>query len=186
MEILNIFGAAAFAFLYMLRLHEAANGGGMVSVLLASQAGMAAFLLVFHRPAGKTSPWHQHLQAWTCAFMPFLLQGGETRAAIWMIVPGLVLSVWSLVVLGRSFSISPDDRGLVEKGPYRFVRHPMYAGEMLSFLGLCLAYPSPRNLWITGMIAAMILARINAEESVLSEYEPYKKSVRWRMIPYVW
>jgi protein-S-isoprenylcysteine O-methyltransferase Ste14 len=186
MEILNIFGATAFVFLYLLRMHDAANGGGLVSVLLASQAGLAAFLLVFHRPSRKTGSWHQHLQAWVCAFMPFLLQGGETRSAVWMVVPGLALSVWSLIALGRSFSISPDDRGLVEKGPYRYLRHPMYAGEMLSFLGLCLAEPSPRNLWVTGMIAAMILARIHAEEAVLSGYEPYKKNVQWRMIPYVW
>jgi protein-S-isoprenylcysteine O-methyltransferase Ste14 len=186
MEIWNVFGAAAFVSLFFLRLHDAADGGGVVSVLLAVQAGMAAFLLVFHRSARKSGRWYQSLQAWVCAFLPFLFEGGETPFAVWLILPGLALSLWALVVLGRSFAISPDDRGLVENGPYRYLRHPMYTGEMMSFLGLCLAHLSVRNLWIMAAIVALIVARIYAEESVVAGYEEYKKKTQWRMIPYVW
>jgi protein-S-isoprenylcysteine O-methyltransferase Ste14 len=45
-------------------------------------------------------------------------------------------SVWSLRSLGRSVSVLAQARDLVDRGPYRWVRHPLYTGEIVSSLGL--------------------------------------------------
>ena len=50
--------------------------------------------------------------------------------ADFMIVLGMILSIFSLASLGRSFSIIPQARKLVKSGPYRLVRHPIYVGEL--------------------------------------------------------
>ena len=49
---------------------------------------------------------------------------------------GLAFSLASVAVLGRCFGILPDVRGLVVRGPYRLVRHPLYLGELTAALGI--------------------------------------------------
>src|SRR5512133_1092983 len=44
---------------------------------------------------------------------------------------GYALIFWSLLSIGKCFGIAPADRGLIMRGPYRWVRHPMYLGELV-------------------------------------------------------
>ncbi len=56
-----------------------------------------------------------------------------------LLAAGLVLRVWSIRVLARFFTVDVKvhaDHELIERGPYRWVRHPSYAGALLAFLGL--------------------------------------------------
>ena len=103
-------------------------------------------------------------------------------------IPGLVLSLWALVSLGTSFGIAPALRGLVTTGPYHWLRHPMYAGELLSLLEAAIAVPSGMNLALLGIFAASILWRIEREERILNRngYRAYATVVRWRLVPGVW
>jgi protein-S-isoprenylcysteine O-methyltransferase Ste14 len=56
-----------------------------------------------------------------------------------LLVAGTAWSVWALRSLGRNLSVLAQARGLADRGPYRWVRHPLYAGEIVSTLGLAIA-----------------------------------------------
>jgi protein-S-isoprenylcysteine O-methyltransferase Ste14 len=92
----------------------------------------------------------------------------------------------SLVALGRSLGIAPADRGLVRHGPYRFIRHPIYAFEALFFLGWLIAEPTVLNAVILAVWAALQIARIVREERIISGYDEYRQTVRWRIVPFLW
>jgi protein-S-isoprenylcysteine O-methyltransferase Ste14 len=85
-----------------------------------------------------------------------------------------------------------SERGhhLVDRGPYRFVRHPGYAGALLAHLALPIALGSFWGL-APALLGALLLAlRIPLEERTLrgglSGYEEYTRRVRWRLVPGVW
>ena len=92
----------------------------------------------------------------------------------------------SLVALGRSLGIAPADRGLVRHGPYRFIRHPVYAFEALFFLGWLINVQTAWAAFIIVIWAALQIARIIREERILGGYSEYRQQVRWRLVPFVW
>ncbi len=98
---------------------------------------------------------------------------------------GLVL--WSLLALGHSFGIAPADRGLVTQGPYGFVRHPMYLGELI--LRTALVVSSPQPLLAGALLVALMIiqiARALREECIIDTYSTYSSRVLYRLIPGVW
>jgi protein-S-isoprenylcysteine O-methyltransferase Ste14 len=101
-------------------------------------------------------------------------------------LPGILLSLWALLSLRGSFSIAPEDRGVVATGTYQWLRHPMYAGEILSFLGLLVSNLTIWNLLVFCVILFLLLHRVQQEEKIIYQYEDYIEKVKWRMIPYVW
>lgn len=56
-----------------------------------------------------------------------------------LLVAGTGWSVWALRSLGRNLSVLAQARGLADRGPYRWVRHPLYTGELVSAVGLAIA-----------------------------------------------
>lgn len=101
-------------------------------------------------------------------------------------VAGLLGWIWSLSTLGRSFGLVAADRGLVQRGPYRFLRHPIYAFEILFFLGYLAAVPTLYSAGVIGMFIFLQCLRIFREERIIDGYETYAHNVRWRLIPFVW
>jgi protein-S-isoprenylcysteine O-methyltransferase Ste14 len=99
-----------------------------------------------------------------------------------------------LISLGESFGIAPADRGLVYKGPYRFMRHPMYLGALViagaavfgSLRIDALRWQDGWNLSILALASACAIYRIRKEEALIQGYSAYAKVVRWRLIPGVW
>lgn len=75
-------------------------------------------------------------------------------------------------------------------GPYRYVRHPMYAGALLYFLGVPLVLGEWRGLVLTPFLVVGLAARAFGEEHVLraglAGYADYASRVRYRFVPLVW
>jgi protein-S-isoprenylcysteine O-methyltransferase Ste14 len=104
-----------------------------------------------------------------------------------LLAGGLIFAIASLAVLGRCFGILPDVRGLVTRGPYRFVRHPLYLGELTSLLGIALGadrWPLAVALWL--VCVGLQLVRTKYEERSLRaefpEYSQYAERTK-RLIP---
>jgi len=182
----DVLGAAAFGLLLGVRLAQV-TAGSWLALPLAVQSGLAAFLFLTRRAEAAAAPLPRKLTAWLAAVLPFGLQAGEGHSG-WVILAfsGVVFSLWGLASLGRSFGIAPADRGLVCSGAYRLVRHPMYAGELLSFLAVVLADPLVWNGLLFAVIVFVFVLRIGWEEEILNGYAAYGQRVRWRLLPFVW
>ena len=84
------------------------------------------------------------------------------------------------------------DRGqtVVTTGPYRYVRHPLYAGSIFLFVGAPLLLGSWWGLAFAPLLILMLGIRIPIEEQALRAglegYDDYAARVRYRLIPLVW
>jgi protein-S-isoprenylcysteine O-methyltransferase Ste14 len=183
---MSIFGSFLFAFLMIVRVAQMLrNGVDLLGILLAGQAGIAAFCMIFRLPAAREARLPVQILAWLSAILPLAMQ--ITKGMLgWLAAPGLFLALWSMRSLGSSFSVAPATRKLITRGPYRFIRHPMYAGEIFSLFGACLASLSVWNWFVLGVFGLSIYLRILAEESLLEEYAAYSGFVKWRIVPGVW
>jgi protein-S-isoprenylcysteine O-methyltransferase Ste14 len=122
--------------------------------------------------------WHQTL--------PLALAGDAITLA------GLVVMQWARFTLGRNWSadvVLKQDHELIERGPYRFVRHPIYSGGLLMMLGWAV-WSGHVVSWIALVVALFLVSlKAAAEEKLLTEhfgtsYRDYKSRVK-ALIPYV-
>ena len=107
---------------------------------------------------------------------------------------GIAIRQWAVVILGRFFTIEVrihPGQTVVERGPYRWVRHPAYAGMIVTFVGIGLALGN----WLALAVAAVVptaglVLRIRVEERALLDGlgEPYRRFAagRPRLFPGVW
>jgi protein-S-isoprenylcysteine O-methyltransferase Ste14 len=102
---------------------------------------------------------------------------------------GLVIAIVSLVALGRSFGFVAADRGLVTRGAYAVVRHPVYVSYIIIQAGYLVQSISLRNAIVVLGATACNIGRARVEERVLASapgYEDYRQRVRWRLVPGLW
>ncbi len=170
-----------------LRLLAAWQNARLIPALLAAQSGLTAWLLVTRSRQSEEVRWPQKAIAWVSALLPLALRiDNETLPGQAITILGLLLALWAQSTLGRSFGIAPADRGLVEGGPYRFVRHPMYLGELVSLAGAVVCAASAWNIVLILVVLLALLLRMRWEEQVISNYAAYAGGVRWRLIPHIW
>lgn len=103
-------------------------------------------------------------------------------------VLGILWQLYAKVSLRRSFGILPANRGVVSRGAYRCVRHPMYLGYFVTDLGFLLVNFGLYNVLVYAIELALQIGRIKREERLLSEdehYRAYRDVVRYRLIPFV-
>jgi protein-S-isoprenylcysteine O-methyltransferase Ste14 len=99
---------------------------------------------------------------------------------------GLLLVVVGKMTLGRSFGVAPANRGVVVRGPYTLVRHPIYTGYLISHVAFVLAHPAPWNVSIVLVADIALIVRALREERVLSadaSYRQYCQRVGWHLVP---
>jgi len=99
---------------------------------------------------------------------------------------GLIIIIAGKMTLGRSFGLVPANRGVVIAGPYGIVRHPIYAGYVLTHVGFMCAYPTMWNVAVVVLTDAALMVRALYEERVLASdrvYQSYCRRVAWHVVP---
>jgi protein-S-isoprenylcysteine O-methyltransferase Ste14 len=99
---------------------------------------------------------------------------------------GVAFSQVARVYMGRSFGILPGNRGIVSKGPFSLVRHPIYLGWFVLTVGYVASYPSWLNCLITLATLPFMMWRIRLEEDLLvadPDYRAYCRMVPFRLVP---
>jgi protein-S-isoprenylcysteine O-methyltransferase Ste14 len=155
------------------------------SVLKAGVAAAFSVFVVVRAPSRRPSRDPVAFAACAIAIGAVVaLQSPPDSAATSLVLAGelvtLVSCAWLLVsalALGRCFGLLPEVRGLVTRGPYRLVRHPVYLGEFGACAGLVLASPSRWNFGVAFAFVAAQATRIRLEERALlaaiPEYADY-------------
>jgi protein-S-isoprenylcysteine O-methyltransferase Ste14 len=193
----NWLPATFWLFLVLFNVAHAIKHPGVPTFGLVMINTVALVLFITRRDASRVGTFLEGALAVAGTFIVSLLliasgKDGATLNEPLIYPPTLVQCVgiagWalSLVALGRSLGIAPADRGLVRHGPYRFIRHPIYAFEALFFIGWLAAFPTAWNAVIVSVWAALQVARIIREEAIISGYTEYRQAVRWRIIPFIW
>ncbi|HLZ64515.1 MAG TPA: isoprenylcysteine carboxylmethyltransferase family protein [Ktedonosporobacter sp.] len=124
-----------------------------------------------------------------------------SQVPLWLQVVGAVALVCSFVIISLVFRensyLSPlvriqEERGqtVISTGPYHYVRHPMYAGGILLFLGTPLLLGSWYGFLVALIMLPGVALRAVPEERMLRDelpgYDAYMAQVKYRLIPYVW
>ena len=114
------------------------------------------------------------------------VQGDYTIVGV---LSGIMLSSVAVVDLGSSIGLLPALRKIKIKGIYRYIRHPMYTGYLITLTSFTLENFSRNNLTLLVIFIVLMLARIKKEEKVLitsDEYKEYVRIVRFKVIPGVY
>lgn len=153
--------------------------GSMYVLTLSVLAGMLAAAYCVNRSPGAMIDWHQPIVFWT---------------GIALMLCGVAFRWYAIRVLGRYFTrdvATHEGQTVVDRGPYRLVRHPSYSGVLITVLGIGLALTNWLSLLvITAFSLAGFTYRVRVEENALCEalgqpYLDYMKRTR-RFIPYLW
>jgi protein-S-isoprenylcysteine O-methyltransferase Ste14 len=151
-------------------------------------------------PAQKRIQWIASL----CLLALYILSAldwgqGWSTVPTGVVLVGDLLTVLGFAVMYRVFrensyaaatvTVEAGQR-VVSTGPYGLVRHPMYAGALLLFLGTPLALGSWWGLAVYIPSVAILVARLRDEEQFLlrnlSGYDDYCRRVRFRLVPGLW
>ena len=159
---------------------QTAERGGLLAYRLVALA-VFALSYALGRLLGvsiRSMPWHER---------PAI---GVLAALI--VLAGAAFSVWARLILGRNWSAEITfKRGheLIESGPYRLARHPIYTGMIAMALGTAIAYGRPIGLMVFLSLCGALWWKAREEEAVMSrhfpsEYADYRARVR-AIIPFV-
>jgi protein-S-isoprenylcysteine O-methyltransferase Ste14 len=189
----DVLAAAVWAPLVGYRLGSFLGRPTLLDAGLFLFTAIITALLVIRRPASTRGTRASFWLAMAATFVPgaFLAPRGSGAPDVARVLEGagLIVMILALGFLNRSFGIAPAHRGLVTRGPYAVVRHPLYMGEMIVIVGYCVGYASLSNALIVLATLIAQLLRIRSEEALLSKdptYREYRAHVRWRLLPAVW
>jgi protein-S-isoprenylcysteine O-methyltransferase Ste14 len=168
--------------------------------LIASAVGIliVVITMVVRRPPKRVTPnpWY-----WLLAFVATywqvlvlgLMQPGRpltpNSVTDSIALAGLLIVIWARLSLGRNIGFVPAQRELVHAGAYAYMRHPIYTGLALSWLGFALRAYSPRNALLLGLgVFWFIPVKSLVEEDFLRadpQYAAYMRKVRARWVPHL-
>jgi len=185
--ILTLFSAMA------VRLaQDAAETGHVTGILLLASEALVVALTLVRRSAGVVDrSWRARLLTTFSTFGPPLVHPASTVLApelltVMISAVGLSIVVMGKMSLGRSFGLTPANRGIVSSGLYRFLRHPIYLGYLITHIGFFLANAGMWNLVVLVAADVALMARAVCEEKTLAldpAYRTYMTRARWRVLP---
>ena len=180
-----------FTLLAISSYHHFVTTGTAGSLGILAVNALMLVLFLYRRPARSES---LEPRLWVLGFagttLPLLMRpsdiSGFPQIGGALQILGLLLLAMSLLSLRRSFAVTPANRGVRVGGLYRLVRHPVYASELIVFLGVVLVNPTVTNgvIWLLECVLQLLRAR--AEERLLGEdpvYRAYVARVGYRLVP---
>jgi protein-S-isoprenylcysteine O-methyltransferase Ste14 len=185
---------ALFSSMAMRLARDAAATGHVTGMLLlASEALVVALTLVRRTAATVDRTWKARILTGLSTFGPPLVSPASFGFApesltIAISAIGLIIVVLGKLSIGRSFGLAPANRGIVSTGLYRFVRHPIYLGYLITHVGFALANAANWNLIVLAAADVALMMRAVCEERTLAgddAYRAYMQRVRWRILPRV-
>ena len=174
-------GVILFAAFLILRLRQ--YRGFLLKPLWAAEtaifAGLLLAYLIRSEPRERSRGVKEILLPLAVAALPFALLATSPSPAVtarrplllavfWAMTLSSALTAWGIWTLRRSFSITVEARDLVTEGPYRWVRHPVYLGEVLSAAIVTAWRPSLANGVLLVLFAGLQLYRSRLEERKLA------------------
>lgn len=168
------------------------TGRGTGLLLLASEALVVVLTIVRRSAVWIDRSWRARVLTGLSLAGPPLVRpatdAGLVADAVTMAfsAAGLCIVLGGKLSLGRSFGLMPANRGIVSRGLYRFVRHPIYAGYLITHLGFIAAHATPWNIALLVAADAALMVRAIQEERTLALdpfYVAYQQRVRWRVMP---
>jgi protein-S-isoprenylcysteine O-methyltransferase Ste14 len=169
------------------------TNGGLANLLMLPSEGLVVLFLLLRRRARQISTHPgEWLLALICTCSPMLIRPETAHALVpaqvgaTVVLMGMVIQILAKLALGTSLGCVPAHRGLKLNGPYRFIRHPMYAGYALGHIGFLLMNPTLWNLILYLGCESLMILRVLAEERLLSadpRYREYRAEVRYRLVP---
>jgi protein-S-isoprenylcysteine O-methyltransferase Ste14 len=189
----RIFVVGLFLRLALTVFSSVGGGSSPVNLLLLLSEGIVVVLVMLRRPTTEISlkpvDW---LLAFAATAGPLLVQPVHVAPlapigiAAGLMLTGIIFQVVCKLTLRRSFGLTPANRGLIVAGPYKVVRHPIYASYLINQLGFLLLNPTA---WNAGVLAASLIIqvfRIAAEERLLAHDEAhaaFRKMTPYRLVP---
>jgi protein-S-isoprenylcysteine O-methyltransferase Ste14 len=139
--------------------------------------------------------------AWLILMPLDAVRFGWSEVPSWLQILGALGVVLSFYIMFLTFRENAylalvaklqEERGqsVVSTGPYRYVRHPMYASMFMFFPGSALLLGSWWGLLLCAVLLGLLVWRIPHEERMLENglagYDEYERNVRYRLLPHVW
>ena len=196
LDLVEKFLVAAFMVVLAARLVPVVIAtGALPPLFLLISEGVVVLFILLRRPTRDISrrgqDWMLGLAGTLLPLLAIAPQGAPLlpiRICEAIMIAGFALQLSAKLTLRRSFGVVAANRGVKASGPYRLVRHPMYAGYALTHIGFLLAGPTLWNLAIYAAVLTIAVRRIVAEERVLREDAAYRalaEKVRYRLLPLV-
>jgi protein-S-isoprenylcysteine O-methyltransferase Ste14 len=159
----------------------------------AVAVAFAAFTVQRAEPARRSREWPAFVACTVAMGAILIVSPPASGTSANLLVAGDAVAVvgclWllaSVLALGRCFGVLPEARGFVLRGPYRFVRHPVYLGEIVALAGLVLAAPVAWNVIVLVLFVIAQVVRTHLEERALqdafAQYAPYAETTG-RLLP---
>jgi protein-S-isoprenylcysteine O-methyltransferase Ste14 len=184
--------SALFVLLAVSIGREFAATGHLTGLLLLVSEALVVLLTVVRRRATIVDrSWAARMIATiSIVGVPFIRPTGgglvADLATAAVSVLGLMVIITGKLTLGRSFGLMPANRGIVCRGIYTLLRHPIYAGYVVTHAAFLVAHPSAWNLAVLLVSDTALMIRSIYEERTLArdpEYAAYMTRVRWRVVP---
>jgi protein-S-isoprenylcysteine O-methyltransferase Ste14 len=182
-----------FALLSTNLLQEFLRTGHVTGLLLLASESLVVILTLARRRAAVIDSSAKAATVTVVSLVgPWLLRTGDAAAlspdifTTMISATGLVIVVASKIALGRSFGLVPANRGVVVRGPYGFVRHPIYLGYLVTHVAFFFAHPTTWNAAVIIIGDGTLIARALMEERVLQRdatYAAYCRRVSWHLMP---
>ena len=189
----KIFILALFSSMSMRIAKDCAETGHVTGLLLLASEALVVALTLVRRSAGTVDrSWKARILTMFATFGPPLVRPesltGFAPEALTIAISaiGFMIVVLGKLSLGRSFGLTPANRGVVSSGLYRFVRHPIYFGYLITHVGFVMANPADWNLLVLAAADVALMLRAICEERTLAAddaYRAYMTRVRWRIVP---